>query len=127
MDINIASGGPIVVRGLKGGDRVFARLLMEDLGVLQAHVPGDHRFVTVFELNDFAQTHLGADQVLLLSLRRDDPAATAADVRKLGSLLQRVELARVLMGEVLTTGEDEVLAAESAKQKKTESPNPPTG
>ncbi len=127
MDIGIAAGGPIMVRGLpalpgkkgkagKAGatrDVLFGRLTMADLAELQAHVPGDARFVTIFELGRFAGTLHGADQVLLLSLRRLEPATSIEDVKQLGSILQRVEISRVVMGDCMTTGEDGVLTEEA--------------
>lgn len=112
MDIAITAGSDIMVRGLPGGPRTFRRLTVEDLGELQSSIPGDPRFVTVFELYRFAQTPVGALRVLQLSL------GDATEATRLGlSVLQRVELARAIIGQSLVTGEETVEEAEAAKKK----------
>ena len=134
MDINVAAGGPIIIRDLparpggNGSPRevLFGRLTMADLAELIAYIPGDNRFTTIFELNRFASTINGCDQVLLLSLKRLRPEVTLQEVKDLGSLLQRAELAGVIMGQCLTSGEDEVLV-EEAKKNAGKPPGPGTG
>ena len=113
MDLNIAAGGKIVVEGLTPQPVEFGRLRMTDLADLTAAIPGDSRFVTVYELARYAETLTGCDRVLLAARRRVEPGADDAWVASLGSLLQRVKIAQVVMAESLTTGEDEVLLAEA--------------
>lgn len=120
MDIAITTASSIVVRGFtKGPEQIeFPRLTVGDLGELQGAIPGDARFVTLFELYRFAQTPAGADRVLLLSMRRRHPGASQRDVEQLGSLLQRVELARAIMGQSITTGEETPEDVEAESKKK---------
>lgn len=107
MDIKTTTGSGIVAH-LRDGKRSFPLLAVEDLGDLQAHVPGeDQRFVTIFELHKWAQTPAGCDEVILASLRRDDPTATIEQARAVDTaLVNRVRLARAIMSESLMSGEE---------------------
>ena len=106
MDIKTASGGVIRAKTRRGHER-FDPLTVGDLGDLQSSVPGeDQRFVTIFQLHQWSQTPKGADEVVLASMRRRDPNATIKDVAKVGSVLDRVQLARLIMSESLTNGEE---------------------
>lgn len=116
MDLKVAAGRNISIAGIKANaDVEFGRLRMEDLATLQEMIPGKPPFVTIFELARYAETHTGCDQVLLLARRRVNSDETLEDVRALSaSILQRVEIARLVMAETLTTGEDGALAGGKA-------------
>lgn len=118
MDLNIAAGGRIVVRGLTPEAVEFGRLTMADLADLTAQIPGDTRFITVVDLARYAETLTGCDRVLLTARRHVDAKADEGWVRSLGSILQRAKIAQVVMAESLTTGEDEVLAAEAEDEAR---------
>ena len=113
MDLSIAAGGKIVVEGLTPQPVEFGRLRMADLADLTATIPGDNRFISVYDLARYAETLTGCDRVLLTARQRIDPKADDAWVTSLGSILQRVKIAQVVMAESLTTGEDGVLQAEA--------------
>jgi hypothetical protein len=113
MDLSIAAGGRIVVDGLTPQPVEFGRLRMVDLADLTAGIPGDTRFISVYELARYAESLTGSDRVLLAARRRIDAKADESWVESLGSILQRARIAQVVMAQSLTTGEDEVLKAEA--------------
>ena len=120
MDLKATTGGKTVVRG-RNGSQEFSALAVEDLGDLQSHVPGeDARFVTVFELWRWAQTAQGCDHVIHASMRRDDPNATIQQARSVGTLLERVQIARRIISESMVSGEEE--PAEDDNAPKAQAP-----
>lgn len=134
MELRIASGS-MMVRGFGGREREFPLLTPRDLGDLQERAPGnDSRYVTIFDLHQWAQTPTGAEHVIVASLRKVDSdldALAKRDVHaaiakvRIGSLLQRVELARAIMGASLTNGEeDDGTDSPKAKPRETGSGKP---
>ena len=131
MDIKQAAAGPVVVQEGGALDGEWPLLPMrETLPLLREYFPGkDAACVTIFELYSWAQNEQGSSYVLLLSQRQRDPSATRDAIERMGALIDRIKLARLILSESMVSGEevaedDDGALGEADDAKK---PSPATG